>query len=187
MLFAAQALAQDYEREKRWSDSITKTLMIGSAEWLQQKNGHRFLALYTEAEKPRGAAIIAHGRGWSPDFELYGTLRTRLAETASEQRAHGYPPFRGLPELREALADRYRTLYGVELTVPGLAPGEYAECYAAELPITPLMDGAGASLPERLAVRTAGSYAAMYNQLAVWHLHRGQACLRAGALIDTLY
>jgi pimeloyl-ACP methyl ester carboxylesterase len=24
--------------------------------------------------------IIAHGRGWSPDFELYGTLRTRLAE-----------------------------------------------------------------------------------------------------------
>jgi alpha-beta hydrolase superfamily lysophospholipase len=79
-LFAAQALAQDYEREKRWADSIAKTLMIGSAEWLQQKNGHRFLALYTEAEKPRGAAIIAHGRGWSPDFELYGTLRTRLAE-----------------------------------------------------------------------------------------------------------
>jgi acetyl esterase/lipase len=79
-LFAAQAFAQDYEREKRWADSIVKTLMIGSAEWLQQKNGHRFLALYTEAEKPRGAAIIAHGRGWSPDFELYGTLRTRLAE-----------------------------------------------------------------------------------------------------------
>ena len=79
-LFAAQALAQDYEREQRWADSIAKTLMIGSAEWLQQKNGHRFLALYTEAEKPRGAAIIAHGRGWSPDFELYGTLRTRLAE-----------------------------------------------------------------------------------------------------------
>jgi pimeloyl-ACP methyl ester carboxylesterase len=24
--------------------------------------------------------IVAHGRGWSPDFELYGTLRTRLAE-----------------------------------------------------------------------------------------------------------
>ena len=79
-LFMAQALAQDYEREKRWADSIVKTLMIGSAEWLQQKNGHRFLALYTEAETPRGAVIVAHGRGWSPDFELYGTLRTRLAE-----------------------------------------------------------------------------------------------------------
>jgi len=79
-LAAAQALAQDYEREKRWSDSILKTLIIGNAEWLQQKNGHRFLALYTEADKPRGAVIVAHGRGWSPDFELYGTLRTRLAE-----------------------------------------------------------------------------------------------------------
>jgi alpha-beta hydrolase superfamily lysophospholipase len=79
-LCAGAVCAQDYEREKRWSDSILKTLIIGSAVWLEQKNGHRFLALYTEAEKPRGAVIIAHGRGWSPDFELYGTLRTRLAE-----------------------------------------------------------------------------------------------------------
>ena len=79
-LAAIPALAQDYEREKRWSDSIVKTLMIGNAEWVQQKNGHRFLALYTEAEKSRGAVVVAHGRGWSPDFELYGTLRTRLAE-----------------------------------------------------------------------------------------------------------
>jgi alpha-beta hydrolase superfamily lysophospholipase len=74
------ALAQDYEREKRWADEILPALMVGKAQWLQQKSGHRFLALYTEAEKPRGAVIIAHGRGWSPDFELYGTLRARLAE-----------------------------------------------------------------------------------------------------------
>ena len=79
-LAAVQALAQDYEREKRWSDGIVKTLVVGNADWLQQKTGHRFLALYTEADKPRGAVIVAHGRGWSPDFELYGTLRTRLAE-----------------------------------------------------------------------------------------------------------
>ena len=74
------ARAQDYEREKRWADDILATLMIGEAQWLEQKNGHRFLSLYTEAEKPRGAVIIAHGRGWSPDFELYGTLRTRISE-----------------------------------------------------------------------------------------------------------
>ncbi len=54
--------------------------MVGDAVWLQQKNGHRFLGLFTEAKKPKGAVIIAHGRGWSPDFELYGVLRTRLAE-----------------------------------------------------------------------------------------------------------
>jgi L-glutamine---4-(methylsulfanyl)-2-oxobutanoate aminotransferase len=39
----------------------------------------------------------------------------RLAETALEDRSHGYPPFRGLPELRRAIAERYRELYGVEL------------------------------------------------------------------------
>lgn len=77
---APPAAAQDYEREKRWATQIQQTLMVGEEAWLQQKNGHRFIALHTAAEKPRGAAIIAHGRGWSPDFELYGTLRTRLAQ-----------------------------------------------------------------------------------------------------------
>jgi hypothetical protein len=79
--FAAGAWAQDNDKEKRWSDDILKTLLVGNAHWLEQKNGHKFLALYTEADGPRGAAIIAHGRGWSPDFELYGSLRTMLAET----------------------------------------------------------------------------------------------------------
>jgi pimeloyl-ACP methyl ester carboxylesterase len=74
------ARAQDYEREKRWADDILSTLIVGEAQWLQQKNGHRFIALYTEAQNARGAVIIAHGRGWSPDFELYGTLRTEIAE-----------------------------------------------------------------------------------------------------------
>lgn len=74
------SFCQDYEREKRWADDILPTLMIGDAVWLQQKNGHRFLGLFTEAKNPKGSVIIAHGRGWSPDFELYGTLRTRLAE-----------------------------------------------------------------------------------------------------------
>lgn len=54
--------------------------MVGDAVWLQQKNGHRFLSLFIDVKKPKGAVIIAHGRGWSPDFELYGTLRSRLAE-----------------------------------------------------------------------------------------------------------
>jgi pimeloyl-ACP methyl ester carboxylesterase len=71
---------QDYEREQRWADQILPALMVGDAVWLEQKNGHRFLALYTEAKNARGAAIVAHGRGWSPDYELYGTLRTKLAE-----------------------------------------------------------------------------------------------------------
>jgi pimeloyl-ACP methyl ester carboxylesterase len=75
------ALSQDYEKEKRWADDILPTLMVGDAVWLQQKSGHKFLSLFIDKkENSKGAVIIAHGRGWSPDFELYGTLRTRLAE-----------------------------------------------------------------------------------------------------------
>ncbi|HEY6017859.1 MAG TPA: aminotransferase class I/II-fold pyridoxal phosphate-dependent enzyme, partial [Gaiellaceae bacterium] len=40
-----------------------------------------------------------------------------LARSAAEPSpsVHGYPPFRGLPALREAIAARYATEYGVEL------------------------------------------------------------------------
>jgi len=81
LFLSLQAFGQDYAKEKRWADDILPTLMVGDAVWLQQKNGHKFLNLFIDKkEKSKGAVIIAHGRGWSPDFELYGTLRTRLAE-----------------------------------------------------------------------------------------------------------
>ena len=74
------AAAQDHEREARWAEQTVQGLVVGDAVWLQQGSGHRFLALYTPAAQARGAVIIAHGRGWSPDHELYGALRTKLAE-----------------------------------------------------------------------------------------------------------
>jgi hypothetical protein len=99
--------AMDYEREKRWSDQILPAILIGEPVWLKQKNGHEFLALYTEAEKPRGALIVGHGRGWNPDFELYGTLRVKLAEA-------GY------------------TTFSIQLPVlgPGAKVGDYIPTYA---------------------------------------------------------
>src|SRR5262245_60788467 len=77
--FAATAQQPDYDREKRWSDQILPAVLVGEPVWIKQKNGHEFLGLYTPAEKPRGAVIIGHGRGWNPDFELYGMLRTKIA------------------------------------------------------------------------------------------------------------
>lgn len=74
------AFAMDYEREKRWSDQILPAVLVGDPVWIKQKSGHEFLGLYTLAEKPRGAVVIGHGRGWNPDFELYGALRTKIAE-----------------------------------------------------------------------------------------------------------
>jgi pimeloyl-ACP methyl ester carboxylesterase len=77
---AASAQQPDYEREKRWADQILPAVLVGEPVWIKQKNGHEFLALYTPADKPRGAVIIGHGRGWNPDFELYSALRTKIAE-----------------------------------------------------------------------------------------------------------
>ena len=80
LIGSAAAAAQDYAREARWSEQTLATLVVGDAVQIEQKNGHRFLALYTKAKQPRGAVVIAHGRGWSPDYDLYGALRTLLAD-----------------------------------------------------------------------------------------------------------
>jgi aminotransferase len=65
------------------------------------------------------------GRG-NPEVGPPPHVIERLAEVANEQRAHGYPPFRGLPAMREAIAERYRSVYGVELdaeTEVAVVPG----------------------------------------------------------------
>jgi len=78
---AAQAQVRpDYEREKRWADQVMPAILVGDVVWIRQASGHEFLAIYTEAQKPRGAIIVGHGRGWNPDFELYSALRIKLAE-----------------------------------------------------------------------------------------------------------
>jgi L-glutamine---4-(methylsulfanyl)-2-oxobutanoate aminotransferase len=72
------------------------------------------LARVAVAAQERGEPLVDLGRG-NPEVGPPPHVIERLAEVAAEQRAHGYPPFRGLPELREAIAERYRTVYGVEL------------------------------------------------------------------------
>jgi hypothetical protein len=62
----------DYEREANWADQIIPSIIVGDPVWIEQTNGHKFLGIYTEADSPKGAVIVAHGRGWNPDFELYG-------------------------------------------------------------------------------------------------------------------
>jgi len=94
----------DYDREKRWSDQIVPSLMIGEAVWIQQANGHKFLSLYTEAEGPRGALIVAHGRGWSPDYELYGMLRTKLVERGYTTLAIQLPVLGGGAKIGDYIA-----------------------------------------------------------------------------------
>ncbi len=94
----------DYDREKRWADQIVPGLMVGEAVWLEQPNGHKFLTLYTEAQKPRGAIVLAHGRGWSPDYELYGILRTKLAEQGYTTLAIQLPVLGGGAKIGDYMA-----------------------------------------------------------------------------------
>jgi L-glutamine---4-(methylsulfanyl)-2-oxobutanoate aminotransferase len=81
---------------------------------LPQQYFTALLARVAAAAQAEGEPLVDLGRG-NPEVGPPDHVVKRLAEVAHEQRAHGYPPFRGLPELREALADRYQTLYGVEL------------------------------------------------------------------------
>jgi L-glutamine---4-(methylsulfanyl)-2-oxobutanoate aminotransferase len=74
----------------------------------------QLLASVARAAAADGPPLIDLGRG-NPEVGPPPHVVERLAEVAREERAHGYPPFRGLPALREAIADRYRTLYGVDV------------------------------------------------------------------------
>ena len=75
-----RAIDLDYERENRWAEQVLPSILVGDPLWIEQPNGHKFLAIYTAADSPRGAIIVGHGRGWNPDFELYGVLRMKLAD-----------------------------------------------------------------------------------------------------------
>lgn len=72
-----------------------------------------------------GDAIIDLGRG-NPETGPPTHVVDALMGTAERPDVHGYSPFRGLPELRIALAERYRSVYDVALdpeTEIALVPG----------------------------------------------------------------
>jgi len=96
------------------------------------------LARVAEAAARDGEPVLDLGRG-NPDLPPPPHVAERLAETALSREAavHGYAPFSGLPRLKEAVAHRYRTAYGVELdpereiaVVPGIKTAlvEFALC-----------------------------------------------------------
>jgi L-glutamine---4-(methylsulfanyl)-2-oxobutanoate aminotransferase len=90
----------------------------------------RILGAAAAARAQPGPRLIDLGRG-NPDLPppavALDALRAGLEETRG---MHGYPPFQGRPELREAIAERYRIDHGVTLdpdreiaVVPGTKTG----------------------------------------------------------------
>ena len=85
LLVVGQSIASepDFEREARLADEIVDVILDGDPEWLQA-DGRDFLGIYTEADDPRAAIVILHGRGFHPDWaDAVNPLRVGLVE-------HGY-------------------------------------------------------------------------------------------------
>ncbi len=106
------------------------------------------LARVAEAANAEGEPLIDLGRG-NPEVGPPQHVIDRLRATAGEERAHGYPPFRGLPELREAIAERYRTVYDVQLdpdTEVAVVPG--TKTALVELSVVLAERGSSVLLPD---------------------------------------
>jgi L-glutamine---4-(methylsulfanyl)-2-oxobutanoate aminotransferase len=115
---------------------------------LPQQYFTALLARVAEAAKGEGEPLIDLGRG-NPEVGPPPHVAERLAQVAREDRAHGYPPFRGLPELRAAIAQRYRAEYGVELDPDkevAVVPG--TKTALVELAVVLAERGSGILLPD---------------------------------------
>lgn len=103
----------DYAREKKWADEITPGIVVGDPVYIEQANGHKFLAIYTEAPGTNTGVIVVHGIGIHPDWGMIGTLRQSLADQgyttlsiqmpilAVDAQADAYAPT--MPEAAERL------------------------------------------------------------------------------------
>jgi len=75
----------------------------------------------------------------------------------------------------------------VQFHVPGIDPRDYANCYVHEFTLAPLVDASGDGAAERTVVQAVRSFAAIHNQLAVWHAHGSAVCeQRNASIIDDL-
>jgi aminotransferase len=72
------------------------------------------LARVAAAAAQEGPPIVDLGRG-NPEVGPPAHVVEALRAAASRPDVHGYGPFHGLPRLREAVAARYRSLYGAEV------------------------------------------------------------------------
>jgi aminotransferase len=83
------------------------------------------LARIAAAAASEGRPVVDLGRG-NPETGPPQHVVDALCAGANSPHAHGYAPFRGLPALREAIAARYSSVYGVELdpeTEVAVVPG----------------------------------------------------------------
>jgi aminotransferase len=89
---------------------------ITPAKRLQTLPEQFFAALVAKANAraATGRDVINLGQG-NPDLPTPASIVERLKSASENPKYHKYPPFRGFPFLKEAVAQRYKDDYGVEL------------------------------------------------------------------------
>ncbi len=117
--------------------------MRARPERLERLPEQYFMALLgrvSAAAAAEGEPLVDLGRG-NPEVGPPPHVVEALAASARRPEAHGYAPFRGLPALKQAIAARYREVYGVEIdperevaVLPGTKTGlmEFALCAVEE-------------------------------------------------------
>jgi len=77
-IYLPPVASSDLLREKRMAEEIVDSILDGDVVFLKS-NGHKFLSIYTEADEPKGVAVILHGRGFHPDWQdVINPLRVGL-------------------------------------------------------------------------------------------------------------
>src|ERR1700748_1932984 len=91
-------------------------MIIAKAERLNQVKEYYFVKKLEEIAKlnKEGKNVISFGIG-SPDLAPSEETLKALMETSNKPTVHGYQPYRGIPELREAIAGFYKRTYKVGL------------------------------------------------------------------------
>jgi L-glutamine---4-(methylsulfanyl)-2-oxobutanoate aminotransferase len=96
------------------SSSVARNAPPHRLDRLPQQYFIALLARVAEAAARDGEPLVDLGRG-NPDVGPPPHVAEELAAWARRPDVHGYAPFAGLPELKEAVAARYRDVYGVEV------------------------------------------------------------------------
>ena len=113
MLAAPAGAGPDLEREQRLASEIVDSIIDGDPVRLEA-DGAEFLGIYTEtdADKPRGAVLVLHGRGYHPNWpDVVYPVRVGMLE-------HGWNTLSiQLPVLgKEATYNDYLPLFDASVT-----------------------------------------------------------------------
>jgi len=135
----AQSAVEERDAVQRPPDRLTR---------LPEQYFVALRGLVEAAARLPGAPFVDLGRG-NPDVGPPQHVVDALCSAATRPAAHGYAHPLGLPELKEALAERYRSLYGVELDPEqevAVVPG--TKTAVAELSLVLADDGRKVVLPD---------------------------------------